>query len=275
MKRRKSPKKPRSEYLIATTKGEVSEISVSVSPDGRLRFGTEMIDARIEATYDRPKKPKVVHSIGIEPDRMYFGANRALLANYDCVFAVDTNTRELHDHRVSLTAAVEVLATQVCGQVLFEPRFFVECLDVESKPEQLGWMVAAGIINRSPGYQAIKKSAFVVDCDETNIRAYNARTLAPHRTKMLPERVTLVQATTDTGGEYLPNAVLKYADYIGTTVLRDIASGRIPMNTERVPPGLGYVAVRTMSVTRLPDRGHRSRAGRADFRLTVKVPRLI
>jgi hypothetical protein len=199
---------------------------------------------------------------------MYFSANRALLANYDCVFAVDTNTRELHDHRVSLTAAVEVLSTQACGQVLFEPRFFVEFLDVESKPEQLGWMIAAGIINRSPGYQAIKKIAFVVDCDETNIRAYNARTLAPHRTT-LPERVTLVQATTDTGGEYLPNAVLKYADYIGTTVLRDIASGRIPMNMERVPPGLGYVAVRTMSVTRLPDSGHRSRAGLADFRLTV------
>jgi hypothetical protein len=118
MKRRKSPKKPRSECLIATTKAEVSEISVS--PDGRLRFGTEMIDARIEATYDRPKEPKVVHSIGVEPDRMYFGANRALLANYDCVFAVDTNTREVHDHRVSLTAAVEVLSTQVCGQVLFE-----------------------------------------------------------------------------------------------------------------------------------------------------------
>jgi hypothetical protein len=72
-------------------------------------------------------------------------------------------------------------------------------------------MIAAGIINRSSGYQAIKKIAFVVDCDETNIRAYNARALAPHRTKMLPERVTLVQATTDTGGEYLPNAVLKYA----------------------------------------------------------------
>jgi hypothetical protein len=272
MKRRKSPKKPRSECLIATTKAEVSEISVS--PDGRLRFGTEMIDARIEATYDRPKEPKVVHSIGVEPDRMYFGANRALLANYDCVFAVDTNTREVHDHRVSLTAAVEVLSTQVCGQVLFEPWFFVEFLDVESKPEQLGWMIAAGIINRSSGYQAIKK-AFVVDCDETNIRAYNARALAPHRTKMLPERVTLVQATTDTGGEYLPNAVLKYADYIGRTVLRDIASGRIPMNTERVPPGLGYVAVRTMSVTRLPDSGHRSRADLADFRLTVQVPRLI
>jgi len=128
---------------------------------------------------------------------------------------------------------------------------------------------------RSPVYQAIKKIAFVVDCDESNIRAYNARTLAPHQTKMLPDRVTLVQATTDTGGEYLANAVLKYADYIGTTVLRDIGSARIPMNTERVPPGLAYVGVRTMSVTRLPDSGHRSRSGLADFRLTVKAPRLI
>jgi hypothetical protein len=193
MKRRKSAKKPHSEYLIATTKGEVSEISVSVGSDGRLRFGTEMIDARIEATYDRPKKPKVVHSIGVEPDRMYFGANRALLANYDCIFAVDTNTRELHGHRVSMTAVVEVLSTQVLGQVLFEPRLFVEFLDVESKPEQLGWIVAADIVNRSAGYQALRKIAFVVDCDETNIPAYNARTICVYRTRMLPERVTLVQ----------------------------------------------------------------------------------
>ncbi len=68
-----------------------------------------MIDARIETTYDRPKKPKVVHSIGVEPDRMYFGANRALLANYDCVFAVDTNTREEN-----------LQATRICFTV--EPR---------------------------------------------------------------------------------------------------------------------------------------------------------
>jgi hypothetical protein len=49
----------------------------------------------------------------------------------------------------------------------------------------------------------------VVDCDETNIAAYNARTLAVYRTTMLPERMTLVQATTDTGAEYVANAVIK------------------------------------------------------------------
>ena len=250
MKRRKSPKKPRSEYLIATTKGEVSEISVSVGPDGRLRFGTEMIDARIEATYDRPKKPKVVHSIGVEPDRMYFGANRALLANYDCIFAVDTNTRELHGHRVSMTAVVEVLSTQVRGQVLFEPRLFVEFLDVESKPEQLGWIVAAGIVNRSAGYQAFRKIAFVVDCDETNIPAYNARTIA---------------------------AMIKYADAIGKSVLDAIATGHIPMNSERAPAGQPYAGIRTVSVTRLRDEhsSDRGRPGLASFRLTVKVPGII
>jgi hypothetical protein len=202
------PKKPRSEYLVATTKGEVSEISVSFGSDGSVRFGSEMMDARVEATYDRPKKPKVVHSIGVEPDRMYVGANPALLANYDRIFAVDTNTRELRGHRVSLTAVVEVLSTQVCGQVRFEPRSFLEFLDVESKPEQLGWLVAARIINQSPDYDAFKKIALVVDCDETNIRAYNARTLPVYRTTTLPDRMTLVQATTDTGGEYLPNAVI-------------------------------------------------------------------
>jgi hypothetical protein len=92
VKHKSAPKKPRSEYLIATTKGEVSEISVSVGRDGRIQFGSQMIDARIEATYDRPKKRKVVHSIGVEEDKMYIGANRALLANYDRILA-STRTR--------------------------------------------------------------------------------------------------------------------------------------------------------------------------------------
>lgn len=176
-----------------------------------------------------------------------------------------------------MTAVVEVLSTQVRGQVLFEPRLFVEFLDVESKPEQLGWIVAADIVNRSAGYQAFRKIAFVVDCDETNIPVYNVRTISVYRTRMLPERVTLVQATTDTGGEYLPNAVIKYADGIGKSVLDKITTGHIPMNSERAPAGQPYAGIRTVSVTRLRDEhsSDRGRPGLASFRLTVKVPGII
>jgi hypothetical protein len=172
---------------------------------------------------------------------------------------------------------VEVVPTKFCGQILFEPRVFVEFLDVESKPEQLGWLVAARMINRSPGYSAFRKIALVVDCDETNIAAYNARTLAVYRTTMLPERMTLVQATTDTGAEYAPNAVIKYADSMGKRVFDEIAGGRLPMNAERAPASEPYAAIRMVRVTRLRDEGsnHRSRHGLADFRLTVTVPRIL
>jgi hypothetical protein len=276
LNRKDQPKKPRAEYLIATTKGEVSEIGVRIGADGRIEFASEMINARVEATYERPKKPKVVHSIAVDPDKMYIGADRALLANYDRVFAVDTNTREISGHRISLTGVVEVRPTRAFGQVLFDPRLFVEFVDVEAKPEQLGWLVTARIINQSPDYQVFKKIALLVDCDEMNIPAYNARTLAVYRRTMLPERLTLVQATSDTGGEYVPNAAIKYADGMGKHVLGMIASGRLPMNTSRAPAAEPFAAIRMINVTRLPDQNAKQGgSGLANFRLTVKVPRII
>jgi hypothetical protein len=273
VKRRKPPKRPRAEYLYTTTKGEVSEISLTVGPDGSVRFGTDMTDARIETTYDRLKKPKLVHRIGVEPGRMYVESNRALLANYDRVFAVDTNTRDMHGHRVSVTAVVEALPDRGDGNCPLDPIFFVEFLDVASNPEQLGWVVAAKNITSAERYQSVAKIAIVVDCDESNIRAYNERRLPVYRGKFLPERVTLMYATADTGSEYLANAAIRHADYTARGVRDLIATGRVPMNPQRVPAdrGYGYSGVRTVTVEKLPDDDtRRTRSNLVHSRLRFK-----
>jgi hypothetical protein len=276
MRGRKPPSKPRDQYLIATTKGEVSEISLSVGADGSIQFETDMVDARLETTYARPKKPKVVHRINVEPDKMYLNANMGLIANYGIVFAVDTNTREINGHRVSMTAVVQLLPDRGDGELPMEPLCFVEFLDVQSRPEQLGWIVAAKNITRAPQYQSVAKIGFVVDCDETNIPAYNVRTLPVYRQNLLPQRVTLIYATADTGPECLANALIKYADYTRRSLLDAIASGRVPMNAQRVPAGrgYGYAGVRTVTAQKLPDAVRGKQSELAAYRLTFHTPQV-
>jgi hypothetical protein len=108
----------------------------------------------------------------------------------------------------------------------------------------------------------------VVDSDESNVKAYNARTLPVYDQQVLPERITLIYATSDTGSEYLANAAIRHADYTGRTILDAIESGRIPMNPRRVPAGRGYGAVRVVTVEKSAERVGGDRADLDYYHLT-------
>jgi hypothetical protein len=60
-------KKPRSTIIAATTATETTEISVSVDPTtGQVSFGLDMINTRVETSYERLKGPKVLHNIPLD-----------------------------------------------------------------------------------------------------------------------------------------------------------------------------------------------------------------
>src|SRR5437870_12171820 len=64
-------RKVRRRALYATTAGEVTEIGLLVSPDGRVQFVTDVVDTRVETSYQRPKGPKVIEQISLEADRLH------------------------------------------------------------------------------------------------------------------------------------------------------------------------------------------------------------
>lgn len=68
----KSNKKRRDSSIFATTKREVSEISLTVDRmTGEILFGQEMTNVYSEVSYGRPKGPKVLSRIPQEAPLQY------------------------------------------------------------------------------------------------------------------------------------------------------------------------------------------------------------
>lgn len=276
-RKRRDQRKQREQYLQVTTKGAVDSISISVGPDGSIRFGTDVINAHVVTSYERPTKPKVVNHISIAPDRLYLGTNEALRTNFDHLFAVDTNTRAINGARVSVTAVVE--AQRLNGEYSYiEPILFFEFMEVASNPEPLGWAAAADNIVYSSKYRSFPRIALVVDSEFQSIPAYNARSLALYRGRFLPERLTLVYATSDTGPEYFPNAAIRYANKAADMFLGLLESGRIPMNGDTLSGNYGYTGFRSAAVQPIGDAPLAEDRGpvvnlRQEYRIVVRAQR--
>ena len=89
-------RKPRQHFIYATTAAPVTEIGLRVTPDGRVEFVTDMVATGVETSYKRSKGPKVIERISLAADRLHFDPDVAIFANFDRIFAVDTNTRDIH-----------------------------------------------------------------------------------------------------------------------------------------------------------------------------------
>ena len=176
-------KKPRSEFICATTAGETAEISVGYDPiTGQIRFGHDMINARVETSYSRPKAPKFLNRIPLDATLLRIDPNQALAANYDILFAVDTNNRSFKGYRFSVTGVVEATHTldPKNGSPAFawHTPFLLEFTQVsDEKPENLGWEVATRNIEATSRYNGFGRIGLIVDSDLQNLEKYNERTL--------------------------------------------------------------------------------------------------
>ncbi|KAF0225744.1 MAG: hypothetical protein FD176_191 [Rhodospirillaceae bacterium] len=151
MAKKKPQKKKRTEYVYATTKGDVSEIVVTTnSLTGEISFGTEMTNVYSEVTYDRPKGPKVLSRIPQAHPAASFDTQPALLKNFDFLCAVDTNDREIQGKRVCVVGLYtfkRVLIPAAAGvkeDWQGDVPFCLEYINIRSdlKPENFGWLAA-------------------------------------------------------------------------------------------------------------------------------------
>lgn len=102
-------KKPRQEHIYATTANEVDNITISYdAKTDSISFETEVKDIYNEMTYERPKGPKVISRTPQNRPDLTFDHNRSVENNYDIIFALDTNTKEIKGEVVSITGIVQV-----------------------------------------------------------------------------------------------------------------------------------------------------------------------
>ena len=232
-------KKPRSTIIAGTTAPDTTQISVSFDPlTGQVIFGPDMIDTRVETHYERAKGPKFVHRIPLEQSLLKVDPNDGLAANFDIIFAVDTNTRNFKGFRFSVTGVIEAKHTvdpqTRLPALFFHTPFLLEFMQVASQPEQLGWLVALNNIQADPQYNSFTRIGLIVDSDLQNLRRYNDRKLAIFENSFLPDRFTLIYASADVGGEYLANQFIRAADKTASQVLDLLERGVIPINEKRI-----------------------------------------
>jgi hypothetical protein len=148
------------------------------------------------------------------------------LADYVWAVAVDTNTKELWGERVSVTSIAKLWAIRGETEtlVLSEICTTHEFRNVSVKPELHGWKIASESIVATPDYKAGGRFALVVDSELGKLPTFNARLEPIVERFFLPERLTLMYASTDLQRDSFINRVLKQCDRAAGKVLERIAA---------------------------------------------------
>ncbi len=225
-----SNRKPRSEYIYATTRDEVSEISLSFDPvTGKLDFETPVINSYAQTTYEREskKEPKVLNKIPLNITALHFSSDQSIFEDYDLLLAIDTNTRHISGIRHSVGGLLycELLKQQQAIKWLVP--FGIEFTD-EDKPEHLSWKIVFDHILDDPALNNVPRIGVLVDSDYGHIDKYNNRALPIWGDVFIPTNVRLIYASTDTGKEFLINKLISEADKVSNLLLDQIERGSIP-----------------------------------------------
>ena len=83
-----------------------------------------------------------------------------------------------------------------------------------------------------PAYRNLKEIGIVVDSDLGNIPDYNTGKKPIIDTFYLPDKITLLYASSDAGKEYLPNKLIAVCDKEANTLIRHIQTN--PENTSHL-----------------------------------------
>jgi hypothetical protein len=209
-----------------------------------------MINTRVETHYERAKGPKSLHHIPSDESLLSIDPNSCLAANFDIIFAADTNSRRFKGFCFSVTGVVQAEHTVDPATnrpaLFFHTPFLLEFMQVRSKPEQLGWLVAMNYIKSDPQYDSFSRIGLIVDSDLQNLRRYNDRELPIFENSLLPDRFVLVYASADAGSEYFANQYIRAADRAASQVLDLLERGLIPINEKRVQAA-PYAALRRIT----------------------------
>lgn len=147
-------------------------------------------------------------------------------------------TPEFKGFRFSVTGVIQVEHTvdpaTHLPALFFHTPFLLEFMQVTSKPEQLGWLVALNNIKDDPQYDSFARIGLIVDSDLQNLCKYNDRKLAIFENSFLPDRFTLIYASADVGSEYFANQFIREADKAASQILNLLERGVIPINEKRI-----------------------------------------
>jgi len=200
--------------------------------------------ADITSSYERATKPKIISEVSLLAgwDRLTLNPDLAL-REYDYVCAIDTNTRPVRGHSVSVTTTAVcrfIRGRDVTFGLCGRGEFALGYRNVEDKPENIGWRDFIAAWKRNPK-SAGKRTAVIVDSDYGNLGAFNARIRPILRDSYLPSGVTLVYASSDVGGRNtMMNVAIRLCDRTSTRMLEHLERDAAMLNEMDAVSGQPY-----------------------------------
>lgn len=204
---KRSNKKPRETQATLRFKVDESGVGRKIfidtsGPDITARYEDgEAIDIQVcSAQYQHPREgkgPKIISGVkAAKQPRMDINL---LLCCFDRVYAVDTNTKIFNGVSKSIGIAIEIIVEQaspgVCRWKLYSRTRFEPPSCNGQYMEQSVWI---SLIHYIESTDAESKSiAIIVDSDLDNLEKYNGREMEICGYFVLPERYTLIYASSD------------------------------------------------------------------------------
>jgi len=241
-KKNKQPTKPRSEHIYGTTVDKVTELIVHIDErTGEMTFGNEMTNVYSEVSYERTKGAKVVSRIPQVNDGLTFDQQAALAKNFDFLCAIDTNTREISDRRISAVGLVIVQPVVLPDSDgsrqawQFDVPLGLTFAGMRAeKPENLGWIAALQQLFDHEIVRLGARIGVVVDSDLGNINDYNHGRKPVFASFSLPPNTQLIYASADTGKDLITNKALSVADSVSEQILDAVQAGIAPPDAIKV-----------------------------------------
>jgi hypothetical protein len=250
--------KEKTEAIGATKPAHLDSITITFDSDGSISFGNDMEDAYVETTYERNKGPKIVNRINLPTAEYESNLWHFVRKKYDKIFAVDTNSFTINGHNVSVTAVVELRQDFIsktreaeCYWRFCKP-FCIEVREPKESPEKLGWFLALDQLEHQLRWAFGDRTAMIVDHDLSAHPQYNDRTKPIFRDLLLPQKVRLHYASSDTGRGHPFNKALAVADSISSQVFKAIRSGKLGTHISSKNPHELYEAIRIVHAEEAP-----------------------
>lgn len=174
-----------------------------------------------EKEYARASKSsKILYSI---PGNVVLDLPSHLASHLDVFFAVDTNTKQIGEHKVSASNILQCRAKKInpeqvqlsidrMGTIIFKDA-------PNGLAEKYSWAAWMDMICSSPNYNNSLRIAFITDHDLNSHSRFNVGGLPLIGNFYLPKNITLFYASSDVGMENVLNSLISMYDKNAKSIL--------------------------------------------------------
>lgn len=148
----------------------------------------------------------------VVPGRAIINVNRYLAKNFDLIFAIDTNTKQIENDHISIAVVLEAKVVGGLQNEIAELETNIRFFGFKNCPidqsEKYSWSILIRDILSGLKYKGLQ-IALITDHDKDNHSNYNSRRLPIVGDYLLPGNVTLMYASSDSGKDNIMNELMK------------------------------------------------------------------